>query len=619
MGVTKNRSGIAHNFMQTVTVHRTHGRQLIGGIARTVERIQQERENSHQERANRLELISRAQNTAPNARDFARLTEEEDNNMMFLGDDESSSVGDDISMQSVSDSDGDSCVQVGKFVPHIGKQFEGYMRNAQEHALSFTKKQRRAVRLLIRLRKTKASLATHEDLMQWYFVETGQLREGQKVAKCSEYITREKVFKMLKIRYNVCPESHGNLKEITLPHAKAKVNIVWNDAQAAIVSLLTDPRIVDNDYLFFNNDPLASPPKDQKFVKDLNTGSSYTETYAKLIKTPGKQVLLPVIFYIDGANTGQFSDLPITAVKISLGIFTRKARDKEHLWRTIGYIPTVSQTESRGKRTVIDSNHQDGVMAHPDALEEEGIEVDNTVAKAQDLHSMLAEILASYVKLQESGFLWDLRYRGVLYPNVEFVLYTPFFKVDGDEAEKLCGKYTSRGANVAQLCRYCECPTDQSDVPLAQFEYKTKAKILAMTRANDVAGLQLLSQQLIENATYALRFGTQTRRGIHGACPMEMLHATLLGIFKYIRDCLFNQMGPTSKLAADFNALAQKYGELLSRQSDRDLPKTRFQKGIVRGKLMAKEFPGILLCMAAGLRSSKGQAINSEPNLTAFG
>ena len=92
------------------------------------------------------------------------------------------------------------------------------MRNRQGHALSFTKFQRRAVRL----RKTKASLATYEDLMQWYFVETGQLREGQAVAKCSEYITREKVFKMLKIRYNISHKSYGNLKEITLPHAKAK-------------------------------------------------------------------------------------------------------------------------------------------------------------------------------------------------------------------------------------------------------------------------------------------------------------------------------------------------------------------------------------------------------------
>ena len=51
--------------------------------------------------------------------------------------------------------------------------------------------------------------------------------------------------------------------------------------------------------------------------------------YNKLIKRPGEQVLLPVIFYIDAATTGQFADLPVTAVKITLGIFTRKAREKD--------------------------------------------------------------------------------------------------------------------------------------------------------------------------------------------------------------------------------------------------------------------------------------------------
>ena len=127
---------------------------------------------------------------------------------------------------------------------------------------------------------------------------------------------------------------------------------------------------------------------------------------------------------------------------------------------------------------MINSNHTDSIMAHPDVLDGEGIEVDKSVPKAQDLHTMLDTILASYVKLQESGFLWDLYYKKRVYKQVEFVLYTPFLKVDGDEAEKLCGKYTSRNANVAQLCRYCECPTDESDEPLAKYAYKTKAKIL---------------------------------------------------------------------------------------------------------------------------------------------
>ena len=57
---------------------------------------------------------------------------------------------------------------------------------------------------------------------------------------------------------------------------------------------------------------------------------------------------------------------------------------------------------------------------------------------------------------------------------------------------------------------------------------------------------------------------------------------------------------------SDINALAQEYGRLLSRQSQRDLPKTTFARGIRKGKLMAKEYPGILLCIASVLRSAKG-------------
>ena len=79
---------------------------------------------------------------------------------------------------------------------------------------------------------------------------------------------------------------------------------------------------------------------------------------------------------------------------------------------------------------------------------------------------------------------------------------------------------------------------------------------------------------------YRIRFGAHIECGIHGACPMEMLHALLLGIFKYVRDCLFEQMGPSSQLAEHFNGYAQRYGTLLNRQSQRDLPKTMFGDGI---------------------------------------
>ena len=86
--------------------------------------------------------------------------------------------------------------------------------------------------------------------------------------------------------------------------------------------MLTDPRIQDKDYLFFNDDPLAPPPNPVVHLEDLNTGESFLKSHEEWIKEKG-EVLLPVVVYIDGAVTGQFSDLPITAVKLALGIHTR--------------------------------------------------------------------------------------------------------------------------------------------------------------------------------------------------------------------------------------------------------------------------------------------------------
>ena len=88
---------------------------------------------------------------------------------------------------------------------------------------------------------------------------------------------------------------------------------------------------------------------------------------------------------------------------------------------------------------------------------------------------------------------------------------------------------------------------------------------------------------------YKLRFGAHNNQGIHSATPVEMLHAILLGIFKYTRDCFFEQIGPESKFADDINAVSKLYGLLFTRQSVRNLPKTAFPNGIRKGKLMAKE------------------------------
>jgi hypothetical protein len=117
---------------------------------------------------------------------------------------------------------------------------------------------------------------------------------------------------------------------------------------------------------------------------------------------------------------------------------------------------------------------------------------------------------------------------------------------------------------------------------------------------------------MIQNAWYDVRFHPNVGQGIHGACPSEMLHAIRLGIFKYVRDCFFEKIGPTSKLADDINGLSQQFGEAFCRQSERDMPNCWFKDGIVKGKLMANEFRGILLVIAAVLRSAAGKSRLSQ-------
>ena len=395
------------------------------------------------------------------------------------------------------------------------------------------------------------------------------------------------------------------------------------------MSLLTDPRAKDEDFLFHHDDPWAPPPSKITHIGDLNTGDACLKTHEKVITRRG-QILVLVPMYIDGATTGQFSDPPVTPLKISLGIFTRVAREKAWAWRTIGWIPQVRKANSRGKKIFRESGHLDSTdvvvmdgegeavsgsdsedeaedLRHDD---EDGSDEDkNTEVKAQDFHTMIHTILevSGFLKLQQTNMIWDLVYKKKCYRDSELVFVVPFVKADTEEADLHCGKYLSRTKNVKHGCRHCHCPMGDMDNPLAKYKFKTQADIKALAEADNLAGLQAISQQHINNAWCKVRFHQANTRGIHGACPSEMLHALLLGIFRYMRDVFFEIVGKDSKLADEMNGLAKTYGWVFTHQSEKDLPKCNFTKGIKRGKLMATQYRGVLLLMAAIIRSDGGR------------
>jgi hypothetical protein len=486
--------------------------------------------------------------------------------------------------------------------------FQEYARKRKDDGIGLSKEQRACASLMHLLLRKRASLDTYEEVMRWHLEQRGLWKGKDSLGNSPHFVTRENLLKKLQKRFHM-DHQYAKPTKVLLPHARLEV-VVWRKkARDIVLSLLTDPRWSDDDWLYFEDDPFAPPPDDYPYLDELNSGDAYRKTYAQLIAHNQRQILVPIPLYIDGAVTGQFDNLQVTALKMSIGILNGKARDKEYAWRCLGFVPNYSKEDAKGKMIFKESGHvgYKETYGDDDEGEEERHPHAPKVHPATDYHTILGVLLESLKQLIVDGMVVNIKYKGKLYKDCELVFFVPFVKCDGDEGDKLCLHYRSRNSNVQQLCRYCDCPTNETDNPLVKFKYKEEEKLKKLYERKQWDKLKEMSQNPVENAFHGLRFGLHNRRGIHGACPMDMLHAILLGIFMYVRDCFFEQIGPTSQAAKDMNGLARNIGVSLARQSDRDKPRTKFSRGIDKGKLMAKEYTGVLLIMAGILRSVEGK------------
>ena len=80
-----------------------------------------------------------------------------------------------------------------------------------------------------------------EEIMDWHLRCNGDLGERQTLSNFRGHTPQDDLFECSSARYNFSSNDWLKTKEITLPHLRATVQIVHNDAKAVIQSLLTDP------------------------------------------------------------------------------------------------------------------------------------------------------------------------------------------------------------------------------------------------------------------------------------------------------------------------------------------------------------------------------------------
>ena len=156
------------------------------------------------------------------------------------------------------------------------EQFTRYKHGGDSEYGPLPPELRAAIELMSILDKEGAPISAHEKIMDWHV-------KNSVCPACNvttqEKVTDKRLHKRLRERYNMQDLLPYKVRT-HLPHAGVYLDVPCHDAGAMIRDLLTDPRISDDDYLFFDKDPTAPPPPDHEWhdLEDINTGMSYRET-----------------------------------------------------------------------------------------------------------------------------------------------------------------------------------------------------------------------------------------------------------------------------------------------------------------------------------------------------
>jgi len=477
-------------------------------------------------------------------------------------------------------------------------------------------------------------LDTYQKVVNWnkmYFRTVSWEGDGVSDSGMTSLRSRDVVLKSA-IADAAMEDSRPINTRLHLNGCQQKVDITHIPYTAALYSLLVSPEVVNDDTLLFNGPtPYDNPPEiPSEIFDDYDTGSRYREAWVEL-KVKEIDFPLPEVLFIDKSVHDKNDRLTGEPVNYQFGLVKRAARNRPVSWRSLGSLPSFKN------------------LGH----------ADNTCHKMADYHQCLEFILSGMKteQLVTRGILWPLLYRGTLY-MVRFKPYILTVLGDTPGQNVLAGK--TAGPNSDRICRYCDVAKHDLSNPYAEYRLVTKDVVKHIRSDDKLLkayGYKNVDSAF--NALRFGEVEVDSR-GIHANVPAEILHTIQKGLLKRSIDCCLttkclnaadkkdqtkesrasgkadrkkgkdtkkrkltkreNKMaaGPkknreTGELAKvrkndgstylfggrrgrQMNAVSLQLGKWLSHQSERDIPRVTFTKGILNtSKLTASEHQGISL------------------------
>ena len=498
-----------------------------------------------------------------------------------------------------------------------------YLTNHGIHVSTSDKRKLSQIQLLELLDNNNAPLYLFDEIMNW--TKNSAIINDFDFSIAS--IPRHRLIKTI-IKDNNLNKLLPKIIHYNLPMANQTVRITTHNILHSIYSLLDDVDLMQKKNLIFKQHPLEDPTERLvDLYTDINDGSCYVDAYSIYCTNKNKDVLCPLIFFIDKTHTDAKGNQKIEPIMFTLGIFNKETRNKEKAWRTIGFIPALDQVSN--KKLSADK-------------------------KNNDYHSMLTIVLSPLIRLQsDNGIDYEIDYDD---SKIKVTLKIPILFVTGDSEgqDKLVGRKNQYiGINEgAHICRYCDIQYDLIDQPLVlttMTPIPTKASMIEQYLKDDNKEMlnALGYTHINSNVFHDIKF-CDVVHGVNGSVPADLLHTVQHGIYLYLLDGLIGQKKISKKMrdkvknneidvddhyvydsddsavnilhgedrstlnifndkeCDEVDTLARLIGKQLQHQSDRNLPRTFFMSGITsKKKKQGQEEQGVILVWMFILLSSK--------------
>lgn len=339
-----------------------------------------------------------------------------------------------------------------------------------------------------------------------------------------------------------------------------KVTVVTFDVIGLITEMFSDTNFTCMENMIFtmkNGNPFDWEEED--YFGDFNTSTYYNETAKKLCINKKREVLAPIILYMDHFVMDAFGKLGLEPVTMSLMIYNKRHRRRLKTWKVIGYMPNLDLCDvSRQQKTAKDNYN--------------------------DTHHCLSYILSGIRKIQEQGGLRWKFFLKETQKHYERVVHFPLGLVIGDTKSNnlLCGHY-SGNSKMKFISRMCTCKLEDAS------KFNATCHLVKM---NDIAcltekELHNLSYRKIEpmNAFHAIDFGANIY-GINIATPAEPLHQFLLGTIETLYDSFLFRLKPDTKNL--LGVFVRNISRFCGNQGNKDFLNVKtFNRGLFEAKRLS--------------------------------